>query len=226
VPTSRTMCIVRLRGVSQARHVPRMFSGITLVQAFERLADSADWTEFNRLPAANDADYWILTLGGRPSSHDMGVLRYRELWAKFAEALRAKLLTGEWVAEGFNAQFGCRPVPIDARLWRVLSIAPGHEEAEGEGFRFVNLAYSEARPAARMGQAAHADLRRQLTQYIENVGRSTGDRLTSGEVRESARRAFEGISISDTLFREAWRAANRPTHMRQTGRPKLKGVEK
>lgn len=200
-----------------------MFSCIPLLDAFARVADPSEWEEFKRLAPPKDADYWLLSMTDRFSARDLAVLRYRDLWAKFVQSVREKLIAGEWVADGFNPQFGSRPVPIDARLWKSLDIAPGHDEAEGEGFRFVHLSISQVRPQARLEQAAHVDLRRELIRYVEDVGRLTTVRMTMPEVRGAARRAFNGTAFTDNMFKEAWRAAKRPPLLRQSGRPKLKG---
>lgn len=200
-----------------------MFSDVSLLEALARVADPAEWEEFAQLPTMDEGDFFILGMGGPETPYTARVDRYCKLWAKFVEALRAKLISGEWVADGFNAQLGYSPVPIAPRLWKLLQIAPGQEEAEGEGFRFVSLSVSEARPSIRLDQVAHANLRTELIRYIEEIGSSSPERITSVQVREAARQAFQGTRISDTLFMEAWRAAKRPPNMRQIGRPKLKG---
>jgi hypothetical protein len=204
-----------------------MFSSVSLLEAFARVSSPMEWEEFNALRPANDTDYWIVSLGGILSARDREVLRYRELWAQFVEAMRMKLLAGEWVADGFNSQFGSRTIPIDARLWKILQISPGRDEAEGEGFRFINLSISQVRPTAnRTNHAAKTVLRHELIRWIEALARESNEAWTVPLAREAARRAFQGVTISDYMFNKAWGAADKPEHFIQHGRPKLKGVGK
>ena len=208
-------------------YLPDMFRNITLFEAFERLADDEDWREFCELKPEGDVGtwIWIISMGmasRTPNPREQAILRYRELWAKYAELTRQKLLGGEWVADGFNPQFGARAVQIDARHWRILEF-DFNGEVEGGGFKFVNLSISEVRPhAATLSHIDGADLRRELTRWIENQARSADGPMTSDQVLAAARRAFDGTKITDNMFREVWRLASKPEHFRQRGRPKAK----
>lgn len=205
-----------------------MFRDISLLEAFERVADEHEWREFCRLKPDGDLDTWmgIIAFGTSsrpPTAREQEITRHCELWVRFADLVRRKLLTGEWVAEGFNPHFGARPVQIDARHWRVLEFALGHDRAEGEGYTFTNLFFSEVRPVESIiPHAERASLHAELVRWIEARTAAATGPMTLAEAREIARQEFSGTKISNHLFGQAWGAAKKPEHFRQKGRPKTK----
>jgi hypothetical protein len=205
-------------------YVPYMFSSFFLHEAFALAADPADWSEFNQLRPPDDTDLWIVTLGDRWNERDIQVLRYRELWAKFVELLREKLMTGEWTADGFNAQLSSEPVTIPARLWKVLDVRPGHDEAEGEGFKFISLSFSQVKPSRKITpHAEQPSLRRQLTKWIRDEAERAGPPTLRKDQYAAACKAFAGLTITDNMFTECRRAAGLKRSAIQRGRPKAKG---
>jgi hypothetical protein len=212
------------------RYVLYMFRDLSLTEVFERIADADEWREFCQLDIDGDVDTWIWIFSLRdaskpPCARERAVLRFRELQAKFVSLLREKLRSGEWAAFGFNPQFGPHPVQIDSKLWRVLEFAVTGEGAEGGDFKFTNLSFSALRCSSETRpHAERASLRRELVRWIEAVAARTAGPMTSSEVRELARVEFSGTTISDHLFADAWRAADKPANFRQKGRPKAKGM--
>ena len=209
-----------------------MFRDASLIEAFEEVADEGEWHEFCQIRLSGDADVWIWVFSHGdasrpPCPRERAVLRYRKLWAKFACSVREKLLSGQWVAHGFNPQFGAHPVQIDSRLWRVLEFALGHDRAEGQGYEFANLSFSTVRTSsAARPHVERASLHRELVRWIEAMAASASGPMTVGEVREIARSEFDGTKISNHLFADAWRVANKPENFRQRGRPKTKVANK
>jgi hypothetical protein len=196
-----------------------MLRNLTLSQALERVADEADWREF----CALDPVYSMSAPNRSSDPHTRNVQRYDVLRRSFTERLRSKLLNGEWVADGFNPQFGARPVEIGARLWKDLEFARCADGAEGQGYKFVALSFSQV-SSARAGTDYReaAGLRRELIRWIENQGEAATGPMTSAQVQAAARRAFPETTISNNMFNEAWRTAKKPDHFRQRGRPKTK----
>jgi hypothetical protein len=206
-----------------------MFRNDKIPKIFERVAEPAEWQEFCALEPADELGCWIVSLGGPPTPptpYEIRVLRYRELWRKFTEMMRTKLSSGEWVADGFNPQLGVRPVQIDPRLWGVLEFVLGEDVVEGHGYKFSNLFFSAARDGQLASHAQLPHLRTELTRWIEAQAQSATGPMTAKQVLEAARRAFSGTTISNNLFGQAWRAAAKPEHFRQRGRPKAKVVRK
>lgn len=210
------------------RYVLSMFRDLSLAEVFKRVADTDEWREFCQIEFDGDVETWVWVFSLRDSSEppcarERAVLRYRELQAKFANSVRQKLISGEWIADGFNPEFGARPVQIMPRLWRVLEFTLGEDRAEGGGYSFINLCFSEARPSdVSVSHSNRPHLRGELIRWIEAQAQAAPEPMTAREVFDAARRAFNGTTISKTLFGEAWRAANKPEHFRQRGRPKAK----
>ncbi len=208
-----------------------MFRDASLIEVFERVAGEDDWREFCQIKLDGDVDVWlwVFSLGDTsrpPCPRECEVLRYRELWAKFAAMVQQKLLDGEWVAHGFNPKLGARPVEIDARLWRALEFALGHDRAMGQGYEFTNLYFSGARPKnAALPHVDRASLHRELVRWIESLAAAASGPMTMPNVRDLAREQFSGTKISDHLFADAWRLAHKPALFRQIGRPKMKAVK-
>jgi hypothetical protein len=203
---------------ARIRYVLYMFQSISLREAFERAAMPTDWDEFSQLAEANDVDLWIISMSERMTPYERRVMRYRELWERFVGAVRSKLLSGEWVADGFDPRFGPRPVQIDPRLWKVLDIAISRDEAEGDGFRFTNLSFTEVQ--AGQTNAAKPRFKFELIRWIEGLAAATSTPMTFEQVRDAARRAFIDVTFSNNMFLEAWRAAEKPPHFLHKGRPK------
>lgn len=205
-----------------------MFRDANLPEVFQRVADEADWREFCEIKVEGDVDTWLWIFALRDSSsqscsRERAILRYRELWINFAGLLREKLLSGEWVAHGFNPQFGPHPVRIDKSHWSVLEFALGHDRAEGQGYVFTNLSFTAVKAASTtMPHVERASLLRELVRWIEALAASESGPMTAHEVRELARARFAGTKISDYLFGDAWRASEKPAHFLQKGRPKAK----
>lgn len=199
----------------------RMFRDAKLPDVFQQVAGPAEWEEFCALEPPR---YEMIVIGGPPdppNPQELSARRYEELWTKFAQATKAKLIDGEWVADGFDPQLGAHPVRIDVRLWRALEFSICGDVAEGHGYKFSNLFFSQAKPEP-VSQRDLPHLRKELIRWIEALGRAARGPVPAPEVRDAARRAFSGTTISDNLFREAWKVADKPKHFVQRGRPKLK----
>lgn len=197
-----------------------------MLEAFERVAEEDEWEEFRQCECNGGAATWLWIFSYSDRSHqpcarEVAVLRYRQLWEKFGDLLRAKLLNGEWVAHGFNPQFGPRPVEIDSQLWRVLEFPLDKDCAKGRGFAFTNLSFSKLKVADDPA-VLRPTLHRELKAYIEQLGKHTTEDMTMPQVRDAARSKFEGTHISDYLFAQAWDSAEKPEHFRRRGRPKTK----
>jgi hypothetical protein len=197
-----------------------MFLSLSLLEAFERAAAPGEWAEFSQLGEANDVDFWIIGMSERVTPYEQRIMRYRELWERFVGVLRSKLLSGEWVADGFDPRFGPRPVQIDPRLWKVLEIAASHDEAEGGGFKFTNLSFTEVGCSGPKSASTKPGFKFELIRWIEGLAQATSSPMTSEAVRDAARRAFIDLKISNNMFAEAWRAAQKPPHFLHQGRPK------
>jgi hypothetical protein len=126
-----------------------VFQDAKIPEVFQRVAEPAEWEEFCALESVDGIDCWIISYGDSyrpPTLHERNVLRYCHLWRQFTEAVRTKLVDGDWVADGFSPKIGVRPVQIDRRLWRVLEFSLGDDVVEGHGYKFSNLFFSQARP--------------------------------------------------------------------------------
>jgi hypothetical protein len=202
-----------------------MFRFITLLAAFEIVASPEDWAEFSSLAAADETSLWIVSMSDRLTPYERGVLRYRELWERFAGLVRAKLLTGEWEAVGFSPDAGLKAQPIDPLLWRCLEIDLDGV-VTGAGFRFLNIALSERVPAATpSNHVSKAKLRPALREWLEaRINRwleiKTQDREPNKieDLVREARFAF-GPALTINMFNEVWASLEKPSGFVRRGRP-------
>lgn len=190
-----------------------------MLQALERTAEADEWAEFLSLRPADDVDFWILTMGGAETARSREVSRYGALWKLFFGRAREKLISGKWVADGCNPQFGIDPLQIPARLWKTLEIAPGHDDAKGGEYSFSHLTIAEVRSPSKRDLRARPQLKIRLVRWIEQQAKLAGGPMTAKEIYAAAQRAFDE-HISRRLFNEALSASNTPKAFRYGGRPK------
>ncbi len=201
-----------------------MFQSLRLSLAFEFLATKEEWAWFGPM-VGRDVLHW--GYDGWPRFPLEQIRDYQALWTILADAAQEKLKDGDWTAKGISPAFGGMPVPIDTMLWEYLRIKDRLEEAEGWGFHFVALTVTDRQlPKVEVSQASKQTLRAQLIRWIQAQAAAQPVPLLRAEQLAAARAAFEGVEISDNLFRDCRRAAGLAETSVQRGRPKAKGSGK
>ena len=201
-----------------------MFRSLRLSLAFEFLATEDEWYWFGPMVGRDVLHYGY---DGWPRFPTYQIADYKLLWNELAELAREKLQAGEWSAQGISPAFGPMPVTINPMLWEYLRIKDRLEEAEGSGFHFVALTVTDCRPPkVEVSQASKQTLRAQLTKWIQAQAAAHQVPPLRAEQLAAARAAFEGVEISDNLFRDCRRAAGLSETSVQRGRPKAKGSGK
>jgi hypothetical protein len=198
-----------------------MFRRLRLSEAFEHLLTPEEWRWFGPMVARGVYHYG---LDGWPVFSMARLRDYPILWREAAYRATDKLRAGEWQADGISPQCGPQPVPISTDLWEYLTIKDRQEEAEGAGFRFLALTISDVRPPeVQVSHVEQAQLRGQLTRWIQSHAANSSLPALRGEQLAAAREAFAELNISDNMFRDCRRAANLTKESVQRGRPKTKG---
>lgn len=198
-----------------------MFRSLRLVEAFEHLVSPEDWSWFGPMVSRGATH---VAVDGWPLFSTDELRAYDLLWKSAAERALQKLKSGEWVAEGISVRYGATPEPIATDLWDYLRIEHRTETADGSGFRFLALRVSDVRPPrAPVSYVAHANLSRQLTEWIKQDAQSSPAPRLRAEQLAAARHAFAGQAITENMFRNCRRAAGLPEKTVQRGRPKTKG---
>jgi len=143
---------------------------------------------------------------------------FDNLWSRLAEAVRDKLISGEWEAEGFTPENGPYPVRIDRHMWRFLDFDGLEGDAAGGGFRFSGLVFSSRTPS--IGTAANlASRRAQVARWIDEQAALGRGPTPKPVLLSDARRAFPDWVITEHLFERAWHEAERTDELRVKGCP-------
>lgn len=120
-----------------------MFYRLPLTESFRHVATPEDWEAFCAYGEVNSTDLWIRGIVAGLETKPDAVDGYELLWRKLATNVKAKLLEGHWVAEGFVPGKDPQPVTIDPALWRKLEFDIFEHGASGGGFEFISLLLSE-----------------------------------------------------------------------------------
>jgi hypothetical protein len=195
-----------------------MFHSLPLSEAFEHLATPEEWRWFGPMVARGAMHFGV---DGWPLFTARDLAAYQMLRKRLAaEALR-RLRTGEWIASGISPATGPSPVSIDTTLWDYLEIVDRVEEAKGAGFHFIALTVTEHQPTkVAVAHYEKATLRSQLTSWIKVQTAASSEPIRKWDLRKEARAAFQGRTITDNMFRDAWRGAAVPGTAKHSGRPK------
>jgi hypothetical protein len=197
-----------------------MFKDISLLDAMRRLASTEEWAEFDALRL----HYADLDKCGDETMDFAApqIARLKQHRETLQDRVRAKLESGEWLAEGFESSLGPQPHRIHPRFWKLMRWDMRYDGAAGNGLKFVSLAISQVAPACSTGSHdGKIKLRKRLISFIEQRAKESGGQLKKAELLKAAQQYFSEERITANLFQTAWQQADLPLTTRLRGRPRL-----
>lgn len=196
-----------------------MFRNLSVAESLVHIATEAEWASLWELRRPTDLEYFHMMSERRASAEYAWVRRYVELWELLTSRVQQKLVSGEWVAEGFPLGEPIAPQEINARLWPDLYFDLDGNACSGR-FRIVGIRVSDTQALPPTGKPEGRLPRARLRKWIEDLSYTATGSMIRDDVFALALEQHPHARFTRYSFDKAWEQAEKRPSFVQSGRPK------